>query len=132
MNKSIHCCAFCANLMEEHPFNQQTWMVCAMDVHGEPTLEKIKPAILNLNVYEPIDCVAWKPRPKNCEGYTINEFLHELSEKREKKEATLKGKSESTTNKVRKGIITLGFDPHGGKNDVIWKRLEGFKDDKKP
>lgn len=26
--------------------------------------------------------------------------------------------------KVHKSHITLGFDPHGGKHDLIWKRLE--------
>lgn len=46
--------------------------------------------------------------------------------------AKLEGVSESTVKKVKK--VTLWFDPHGGKNDVIWLRLGDkiFKEDEKP
>ena len=29
-------------------------------------------------------------------------------------------------NTKKKGFVTLGFDPHGGKHDLMWKRIEGF------
>jgi len=35
-------------------------------------------------------------------------------------------------NKKKKGFITLGFDPHGGKHDLMWLRIEGFRTSEKP
>lgn len=35
-------------------------------------------------------------------------------------------------NRKKKGYITLGFDPHGGKHDLMWLRIEGFRTSEKP
>ncbi len=75
MGKLIHCCAYCANLIEEHPFDQQTWMVCAYDVHGKPTVANLKEAILDIDIRQPNDCIGWQPRSVRMEGYTFDEFI---------------------------------------------------------
>ena len=53
------CCASCANLRKEHPFNQQEWYVCARDVNGVASLDNIKSGIITNDIYKNIDCIAW-------------------------------------------------------------------------
>lgn len=53
------CCATCANLCKESPFNQQEWYVCARDVQGVANLDNIKMGIITIDIYEQIDCFAW-------------------------------------------------------------------------
>ena len=75
MGKLIHGCVYCANLVEEHPFDQQTWMVCSYDVHGKPTVANLKEAILDIDIRQPNDCIGWQPRSVRTEGYTFDEFI---------------------------------------------------------
>ena len=53
------CCASCANLCKERPFNQQEWYVCARDVQGVANLDNIKRGILTNDIYKQTDCFAW-------------------------------------------------------------------------
>ena len=53
------CCASCANLRKERPFNQQEWYVCARDLQGVANLNNIKKGILTIDIYKHIDCFAW-------------------------------------------------------------------------
>lgn len=40
--------------------------------------------------------------------------------------AKLEGKSESTVKKVKRNLVTIWPDAHGGKDDLVWQRLEGL------
>lgn len=40
--------------------------------------------------------------------------------------AKLEGKSESTVKKVIRTLVTIWPDAHGGKDDLVWQRLEGL------
>ena len=53
------CCASCANLFKERPFNQQEWYVCARDVQGVANIDNIKKGIPTIDIYKQIDCLAW-------------------------------------------------------------------------
>ncbi len=80
-DKEVRCCATCANLSEEHPFDQQVWMVCRRDVQGEPTWKNIRDGILDIDINEPIDCHAWEPLVEADVEITNHEFLETFAGK---------------------------------------------------
>lgn len=53
------CCATCANLRKERPYEQQEWYVCSKEENGPCTVEGLKNRIIVQDIYKTIDCITW-------------------------------------------------------------------------